>query len=411
MRTTFLIKTAHTIGIMQFYWMQKSKLKFAVSLQLHIILSMLLLSSFGSSFFPLPYNVQQAVASTSVESNDTIIIPNKINFTTSEMGMLYPIDWNAIKGTFQSEDMNSIITFRLQAQNHTGNSSSAILNIARYDLGSVNTTIEQYVNLQLFSLRATIPDFQLIQYNSDVTLAGRPAYQIIYTGLEGTDETKTMKLWVIDHQSSLDTTAYTITYSAKPEYYDIYLVSIIDTISSFVIQEKVARAPSKAFLVANLLEYIPESSRQKLVDIANLTTFESILGDDITNFISFIEGSTSIVPSNFARLPANPDDDDDIAIYYHLSSAYLHPIHDSIYAILVLVFTDNSSNRVLVEPIDYKLRINGTNLNFEQDGSTSTGLDIRILNGTFLEEALRNSQEYELGVDVLNINRINPLNK
>jgi hypothetical protein len=52
------------------------------------------------------------------------------------------------------------------------------------------------------------------------------------------------------------------------------------------------------------------------------------------------------------------------------------------------------------------VRINGTNFNFTEDGSTSTGLDIKILNGTSLEEALKNAQEYELEVDILDMKRI-----
>lgn len=59
-------------------------------------------------------------------------------------------------------------------------------------------TIDRYANLQLFSLKATIPDFQVIQFNK-IILADRPACQIVYNGLlHGTEETTTMKLWVID---------------------------------------------------------------------------------------------------------------------------------------------------------------------------------------------------------------------
>jgi hypothetical protein len=225
----------------------------------------------------------------------------------------------------------------------------------------------------------------------------------VYTGLHGIEETLTMKLWVID-QSSFGSTAYTITYSAKPENYPIYLESAIDMISSFVIQERVARAPTEAFLVVELLDHLPEPSRLKLREVTNLPILKSILGGDLTKFMDFIKGSTNVPPSNFARLPTNPDDP--VAIHYHLSPPHLNATNDSIYAILVLIFTDNISNRVLAEPIDYKVSINGTNFNFTEDGSTSTGLDIKILNGTSLEEALKNTQEYELEVDVLNMERI-----
>jgi hypothetical protein len=390
---------------MRLRWMHTAKLRFAVTLQLYILL-MLLISAFcsysssSSALFVASHHIaQQAMASTSVGSE--VIISNKINFTTPEVTILYPVNWNVVKGTFQSDETNSIITFRLLAQNETDN-SLAILNIAMYDLGPVNMTSERYADLQLSSLRATIPDFQLIQYN-ETSLAGRPAYQSVYSGLEGTTETKTMKLWVID-QSSFGSTAYTITYSSKPENYLTHLTGATDMIKSFAIHEKVGRAPSHRLLDAELLEYVPEPSRQKLANITNLPGLKPILGDDPANFTNFIKGSSNILPSNLTRLPIDPDGN--VAIHYHLSSAYLNPRNNITYAALVLVFTDNATNRVLAEPIDYEIKINGSNFAFEENGNTSTGLDIKILSGRALEEALKNSQEYELWLDILNINRI-----
>jgi hypothetical protein len=322
-----------------------------------------------------------------------------INFTTTETSILYPANWNAVKGTFQSEDMNSIITFRLLPQNDSDN-NLAILNIARYNLGDENITTEQYANAQMYFLSETIPDFRLIQYN-ETTLADRPAYQAVYSGLEGTDETMTRKIWVIDDPSSLASTAYTITYSVRPENYFTHLESAREMIDSFVIREKVASAPIDAFFVAELLKHVPEASRDKLLDIASLDLLKSILGDELTNFI---EGSSSSLPSNFAK--AVPSSNEDRSIYYQLTSAYLNATNDSKYALLVLVFTDNTTNRVLAgEPIDYEVTIDGANFNFEEHGNTSTGLDIKILNGTSLEQALRSTQQYDLRIDIPNVNR------
>ena len=386
--------------------MQDIKVKLAVTLHLRIILMSLLISAFCTSslFLALPYKLEEAEASMPLESN--IIIPNNINFTTPEISILYPINWNIVKGTFQSEDINSIITFRSPpTQNDTDSSPAAVLNIAKYDLGPVNITIDQaidrYANLQLFSLRATIPDLQLIQFNK-VILAHRPAYQIVYNGLQGTEETTTMKLWVVD-QSSFSSTVYTITYSANSENFPLHFESAMDMIGSLVIQEKVARAPTEAFLVLEFLEYIPEASRLKLHQVSNLPILKSILGGDLTRFIDFIKGSTNMPPLNFTRLPTNPEDP--IAIHYYLSSPHLNATNDNIYTILVLIFTDNISNRVLAEPIDYTVRISGTNFNFTEDGSTSTGLDVKILNATSLEETLKNTQEFKLKIDVLNMKR------
>jgi hypothetical protein len=99
----------------------------------------------------------------------------------------------------------------------------------------------------------------------------------VYNGLHGTEETTTMKLWVVDQPSSFGSTAYTITYSANSENYPIYLESAMDMIGSFVIRERVARAPTEAFLFLEFLEYIPEPSREKLHEMTSLPILKSIL--------------------------------------------------------------------------------------------------------------------------------------
>jgi hypothetical protein len=69
---------------------------------------------------------------------------------------------------------------------------------------------------------------------------------------------------------------------------------------------------------------------------------------------------------------------------------------------------NNNSNNLIAEPplspIDYRVRINGT-INFAEDGSTSTGSDIKLLKGTSFAEALNNPQQFSVEVDIENLNR------
>jgi hypothetical protein len=128
-----------------------------------------------------------------------------------------------------------------------------------------------------------------------------------------------------------------------------------------------------------------------------------------------MEGSTTTVPANFTKVTTYPADDDgsSISAYYYMSPSYLSPESDKPepnkepYKLLVLMFTNDTSNKLITgpSPIDYRVSINGTNFNFEENGTTPTGVDIKILNGTSFVEALKNPQEYNIRLDIQNLNR------
>ena len=102
-----------------------------------------------------------------------------------------------------------------------------------------------------------------------------------------------------------------------------------------------------------------------------------------------------------------------ISAYYYMSPSYLSPesgrpeTNNEPYKLLVLMFTNNTSNKLITAPlsIDYRISINGSNFSFEENGTTSTGADIKILNGTSFVEALKNPQEYSIRLDIQNLSR------
>jgi hypothetical protein len=56
-------------------------------------------------------------------------------------------------------------------------------------------------------------------------------------------------------------------------------------------------------------------------------------------------------------------------------------------------------------PIDYRLSIDGTNFTFEENGTTTTGADVKILAGPAFAESLKNTQQYSIRLDISNLNR------
>jgi hypothetical protein len=174
----------------------------------------------SSSFYiPSSDNTIQQATDLQTTSESNVTMGNTITFITPEVRINYPASWNALPGIPTSPYVDSIVTFTLLPQNNNTNSvdSAAIVNIARHSLLPEVIELEEYVGTQLYFLRNTIPGFNLLQFNK-TTLDGRPAYQAVYTGLEGTEETKTMKLWVRSGSFR-----YIITYSTNADSFPTHL--------------------------------------------------------------------------------------------------------------------------------------------------------------------------------------------
>jgi hypothetical protein len=394
---------------LQLFPKQKAKLGFVLILYFVILLFLPSISETSASpsspsYISFGYDYQQATElRRTPESN--ITTDDTITFLTPEIRINYPSSWDALPGIPTSPYVDSIVTFTLLPQNNSNSGDSvAVLNIARHSLFHEVVELEEYVGTQLYFSRNTIPGFNLLQFNK-TTLDGRPAYEAVYTGLEGSEVTKTMKLWVTSGSFR-----YIATYSTNPESFPTHLESVRNMIGSFKITG--AQAPPDVILIGEGLKHIPENSKEKLRTFVNGLVLSSVFD---SNLVQFMEGSTATVPPNFTKVSTYPaaDDGSSISGYYYMSPSYLSPESDrpepnkEPYRLLVLMFTNNTSNRLITGPpsIDYRVSINGTNFNFEENGSTSTGADIKILNGTSFVEALKNPQEYSIRLDIQNLSR------
>ena len=364
------------------------------------------LSSYPYDPPPIHYIQQSTELQIAPESNTTV--DNTITFLIPEIRINYSSSWNALPGIPTSPYVDSIVTFTLLPQNMSNNSnldnSVATLNIARHSLFNEVVRLEEYAGTQLYFLRNTIPGFNLLQFDK-TTLDGRPAYEAVYTGLEGSEVTKTMKLWV-----SSGSFRYIATYSTNPERFSAYLENVRNMLGSFKITG--AQAPPDVILIGEGLKHIPENSKEKLRTFVNGLVLSSVFD---SNLVQFMDGSASTIPPNFTKLSTYPaaDDASGISVYYYMSPSYLSPesgtpeTNNEPYKLLVLMFTNNTSNRLITgpQPIDYRVSINGTNFDFEEIGTTPTGVDIKILNGTSFVETLKNPQEYSIRVDIQNLSR------
>jgi hypothetical protein len=354
----------------------------------------------SSPYVPFGHDDQQATEPQITPQSNTTT-ENTITFVTPEIRINYPSSWNAFPAIPTSPYVDSIVTFTLPPENNSDTSvdSTGILNIAKHAFFHESVELEEYVGTQVYFLRNTIPGFNLVQQLNKTTLDGKPAYQAVYTGLEGTDTTETMKLWV--RSGSI---RYIVTYSANAEIFSSHLESVRNILGSLSIAG--AQANIDIGRITEVLDFIPPSSRDKVLNFVNNLVLDSVFDESLKQFV---EGSNTTLPSNFTKLPAYSaaGEDSSISAYYYISPAYLSPTINNPeikepYKLLVLLFTNNTSNTLISEPppIDYKLRINGTDISFEENGTTPTGLDVKILNGISFVEALKNPQQYSIGLDI-----------
>ena len=363
-------------------------------------------SSSSSSCVPSYYDTQQKTEIQSSAKSNINIGNNTITFLTPEISISYPATWNALPGIPTSPYVDSIVTFTLPPEkNNTSQDSMATLNIAKHQLVDKVIELEEYVGTQLYFLRNTIPGFNVEQFNK-TTLDGSPAYQAIYTGLEGPDVTKTMKLWVNNAS-----TRYIVTYSTGAKSFPGHLESVREMISSLKITG--AQAPPDLFMLKEGLDHIPESSKEKFQPFKVSELVLSSIFDN--NLLEFMKGSAAAPPPNFTKLSTYSavGGNKSISAYYYMTPTYSTPDPNSPgtksepYKLLVLLFKDNSSNNLVTgSSIDYKVSINnGTNLYFAETGSTLTGADIKVLNGTSFVEAVKNPQQYSISLDIKNFNK------
>jgi hypothetical protein len=366
-------------------------------------------SSSSSSYIPFGYDYRQATELQIMPQSNTTTTDNTITFVTPEIRINYPSNWDALPGIPTSPYVDSIVTFTLLPENNNNNNDTSvngtgILNIAKHALFHESVELEEYVGTQVYFLRNTIPGFNLLELNK-TTLDGKPAYQAVYTGLEGTDTTETMKLWVRS-----GSTRYIVTYSANVENFSSNFESVRNILGSLRITG--AEAGQDIMLIREVLNHIPPSSQENIQAFSTGRVLSSVFD---SNLVQFMQGSIVTPPSNFTKLPASYTADDNgsssISVYYYLSPSYLSPKPDNPetnepYKLLLLMFTNNNKLITGPPPIDYKVSINGTNnFSFEEQGTTSTGADIKILKGTSFVEATKDPQQYSLAVDIQNLNR------
>ncbi len=191
-------------------------------LLLIMIDSLYLVAAPTMSFYIQP---KEAIAQTPEQSK------NSSNFSTYEnpifgIKILYPSNWDKQENSSSSNNstLYDIVTFSPPLKN-----SSNIIGKLAVKVDNISdikpTTLANYTDAIISDLKQ---DFRVTESNT--TLAGNPAYKILYTGLEESVDLQAMLVMAIKGDR-----AYIISYTAEPENFSYYLPTVQKMIDSFEI--------------------------------------------------------------------------------------------------------------------------------------------------------------------------------
>ena len=153
----------------------------------------------------------------------------------------------------------------------------------------------------------------------------------------------------------------------------------------------------REFSIASALRNLPQNTSSQLLGITNQPSLISHL-DILKQLIEF--------PSGFSKVSTYPAHN--ITVHYSFSPTYLSPDGEP-YALLMLMF--GGGNQTFTDLVDYSVKINGTNnFNFEEKGTTDTGVDIKIMRGASFTKALDSPGNYSMVINIINMDN-NPVNE
>jgi serine/threonine-protein kinase len=172
---------------------------------------------------------REAVAQSPEQSKNS---SNPINFLAYEnpifgIKILYPANWDKQQNASSSNNNSTLID--LVAFSPTFKNTSDIVGKLIVQIDNISDikpiTLAEYANDTVSDLRQ---DFKVSESNA--TLAGNPAFKIVYTGLEANVDLQAMMVLTIKGDR-----AYIISYTAEPEKYSHYLPTVQKMIDSFEI--------------------------------------------------------------------------------------------------------------------------------------------------------------------------------
>jgi hypothetical protein len=169
-------------------------------------------------------------------SSSTTTTSDILTYQNSSYGIeiQYPPNWTKDEGDFDpNDDITDVVEFTSPFESSL-DSYSETLGISIEELTDQNMTLEEYASSLITDYNETLTNFNLIESNTNSTLAGKPAYKLVYTEtLE--DEVDSTNLKSMEIGTIIGDRLYFIEYIAEEEKYSNYLPTVEMMINSLEI--------------------------------------------------------------------------------------------------------------------------------------------------------------------------------
>jgi hypothetical protein len=141
----------------------------------------------------------------------------------------FPALWKA-NSTYDPDDPNVVTRFDGPKNEH--------VEIAVDFLGNTTKTLNQDADNAITFYQNESKDFKLLELNTDATLAGKPAYKLVYVSKDPDTNSSFISM---DTTAVVGNKAYTISYIADPEKYSVSFPMVQKMLDSFQIRTGISR--------------------------------------------------------------------------------------------------------------------------------------------------------------------------
>ena len=173
-----------------------------------------------SIVLPTPTNIisQQQEALAQTDDNSTF---NLYENTTYGIQIQHPSDWEIDEGDVEpDDDVTDIVSFFAPIGNDSETDGPSLYISIDNQSTNLNENLNEYLTTTINDYNAS-EDFEVVESNTNSTLAGYPAYKLVFTDVDDDINYESMEFGTI-----IGDKVYFATYEAEEEQYSDYLPTV-----------------------------------------------------------------------------------------------------------------------------------------------------------------------------------------
>jgi hypothetical protein len=239
-------------------------------------------------------------ASDGSETSDTAAIDSYLTYNNSEYGirMNYPSDWSYQEA--QAPTNAAIFPIvRMFPPISDDPNAVTFLEIGIEDLGNP-FSIDEYSRSTINAYRESRQNFDLVSSNTEDTLSGLPAYELVFTDSANGTDRKLMEVGALDSDNNR---VYYLLFNTEESRYDLFVPALESIIDSFQLASVDGSTINATTAPSSLLpssSAVPDSISQNDTDISSsLSSATDIESDDILLYENSSYGISVLYPASW----------------------------------------------------------------------------------------------------------------